>query len=78
VGELLGEMLVLSDLLRIEFHGPATELEKMKEPLEHLNAACFACDSVEQAQINRPSSCGIRWLYAAQRVRGELRRHALI
>ena len=34
-------MLTLSDLIRIEFHGPESELEKMKEPLAHLNAAWF-------------------------------------
>ena len=33
VGEVLGEMLTLSDLLRLEIHGPAAELEKLKEPL---------------------------------------------
>jgi len=42
VGELLAEMLTLSDLIRIEFHGPDAELEKMKEPLAHLNAAWFS------------------------------------
>jgi hypothetical protein len=33
VGEILGEMLKISDLLRLEIHGPAAELEKLKEPL---------------------------------------------
>jgi len=33
VGEVLGEMLELSDLLRLEIHGPATEIEKLKVPL---------------------------------------------
>lgn len=42
VGPLLGEMLKLSDLIRLEIHGPAAELEKMKEPLASLNAAWFA------------------------------------
>jgi len=33
VGELLGEMLKLSDLLRLEIHGPAAEIDKLKGPL---------------------------------------------
>jgi quinol monooxygenase YgiN len=41
VGELLAEMLRNADLVRIEFHGPANELAKMREPLAHLNAAWF-------------------------------------
>jgi len=41
VGELLGEALKIADLLRLEFHGHAAELEKMKAPLAHLNAAWF-------------------------------------
>ncbi len=41
VGELLAEMLQNAELIRIEFHGPAEELEKLKEPLAHLNAAWF-------------------------------------
>ncbi len=41
VGDLLAEMLTNSDLARIEFHGPSDELEKLKGPLAHLNAAWF-------------------------------------
>jgi hypothetical protein len=33
VGGILGEMLQISDLVRLEIHGPAEELEKLKEPL---------------------------------------------
>ena len=33
VGDLLGEMLSISDVARLEIHGPAAELEKLKEPL---------------------------------------------
>ena len=33
VGALLGEMLKLSDLARLEIHGPAAELEKLQGPL---------------------------------------------
>src|SRR5437867_9416329 len=37
VGELLAELLTMGDLTRIEVHGPAMELEKLKKPLAHLN-----------------------------------------
>ncbi len=42
VGVLLGEMLKLSDLIRLEIHGPTSELEKLKEPLAALKPAWFA------------------------------------
>jgi hypothetical protein len=42
VGALLAEMLTMADLTRVEVHGPATELEKLKKPLAHLNSAWFA------------------------------------
>jgi len=42
VGELLAELLTMGDLTRIEVHGPAMELEKLKKPLAHLNPAWFA------------------------------------
>jgi hypothetical protein len=42
VGALLAELLTMGDLTRIELHGPATELEKLKKPLAHLNPAWFA------------------------------------
>jgi hypothetical protein len=36
VGEVLGEMMQISDVIRLEIHGPAEELEKLKGPLaEH-------------------------------------------
>jgi hypothetical protein len=41
VGGLLAEMLKLADLTRVEVHGPAEELEKLKGPLAHLNPAWF-------------------------------------
>ena len=41
VGQLLGEMLQLSELVRLELHGPAAELEKLKAPLADLNPAWF-------------------------------------
>ncbi len=41
VGALIGEMLQCTDLVRLEIHGPAAELEKMKAPLASLNPAWF-------------------------------------
>jgi quinol monooxygenase YgiN len=38
IGEVLAEMLTVSDLMRLEFHGPAEELDKLRGPLAHLNA----------------------------------------
>jgi len=40
VGGLLAEILSMADLTGIEVHGPATELEKLKNL--HLNPAWFA------------------------------------
>ena len=37
VGELLGKFLELADLARLEVHGPAAEIEKLREPLAALN-----------------------------------------
>jgi hypothetical protein len=34
-------MLTVADLTRVEVHGPSAELEKLKEPLAHLNPAWF-------------------------------------
>ena len=44
VGAMLAEALKIADLTRIEVHGPAAELEKLKAPLAHLNPAWFASD----------------------------------
>ena len=44
VGAVLAELLVMGDLIRIELHGPGTELEKLKKPLAHLNPAFFAIE----------------------------------
>jgi len=41
VGALLAEMLTMADLTRVEVHGPAVELNKLKEPLAHLSPAWF-------------------------------------
>ncbi len=41
IGALLSEMLTMADLIRVEVHGPAEELEKLKGLLAHLNPAWF-------------------------------------
>jgi quinol monooxygenase YgiN len=44
VGALLAEMLTMADLTRVEVHGPAAELGKLKESLAHLNPAWFTLE----------------------------------
>jgi quinol monooxygenase YgiN len=44
VGALLAEALKISDLIRLELHGPAEELDKLKEPLAHLKPAWFVIE----------------------------------
>ncbi len=41
VGELLGEALKIADITRLEVHGPAEELDKLREPLKDLAPAYF-------------------------------------
>jgi hypothetical protein len=41
VGELLDEMLKNSDLVRLELHGPAAELDKLRPRCGPLNPAWF-------------------------------------
>ena len=41
----LSEMLKLADLIRVEVHGPAGELEKLKAPMAHLNPAWFTLEA---------------------------------
>ena len=45
VGALLAEMVTMADLIRVELHGPAEELEKLKGPLAHLNPAWFTLEA---------------------------------
>jgi hypothetical protein len=45
IGAILGKMLTLSDLLKLEFHGPAAEIDKLRGPLAHLNPAWFVLHS---------------------------------
>ena len=44
IGALLAEMLTMADLVRVELHGPAEELNKLKAPLAHLNPAWFTIE----------------------------------
>lgn len=41
VGALLAHAMKIADLVRVEVHGPAAELEKLKEPLAHLKPDWF-------------------------------------
>ncbi len=44
VGALIGEALKLSELQRLEIHGAAAELAKMKEPLKDLPVQWFTLE----------------------------------
>jgi hypothetical protein len=41
VGPLLANALKIADLIRLEVHGPAAQLLKLREPLAHLKPAWF-------------------------------------
>ncbi len=41
VGELLGKGLAISDLFRLEVHGPESEIAKLREPMGDLNPDFF-------------------------------------
>ena len=41
IKDVLAEMLTISDMLRLEFHGPAEEMDKLREPLSGLDAKLF-------------------------------------
>jgi quinol monooxygenase YgiN len=45
VGALLAEALKIADLIRLEAHGPAAELDKLRGPMAHLNPAWFIQES---------------------------------
>ncbi len=47
VGALFAEALKIADLIRVEVHGPAAELDKLREPLAHLNPAWFLEDEAK-------------------------------
>ncbi len=44
VGALLGEALKISELSRLEVHGPESELAKLREPLAGLNPQFFVLE----------------------------------
>lgn len=37
VGDLVAQFLELSELIRVEVHGPAAEIEKLREPMAGMN-----------------------------------------
>jgi quinol monooxygenase YgiN len=41
VGALLAKALKIADLMRLEVHGPAAELDKLRGPLAHLKPSWF-------------------------------------
>src|SRR6187397_522629 len=41
VEAMLAQALAMAELIRLEVHGPARELEKLKGPLAHLNPEWF-------------------------------------
>jgi hypothetical protein len=43
-GAVLGEFLKIADLTRIELHGPAGELEKLKPTFASFNPEYFICE----------------------------------
>jgi hypothetical protein len=45
VGALLAEMLTMADLTRVEVHGPAAELDKLRKPLAHLHPKWFVVEA---------------------------------
>ena len=45
VEALIGEALTISDLARVEVHGPAAELEKLKGPLAELNPEYYVYET---------------------------------
>lgn len=44
VGALLGEALKISELARLEVHGPEDELAKLREPMAELDPQFFALE----------------------------------
>lgn len=43
-GALLGEFLKIADVTRVEVHGPAEELEKLKPAMAGLNPDYYICE----------------------------------
>src|SRR4051812_45517857 len=44
VGAMLAEAMKIGDLFRLELHGPAGELDKLRKPLAHLNPTWFVIE----------------------------------
>jgi quinol monooxygenase YgiN len=44
IGDLFAETLKIADLTRLEVHGPAGELEKLREPLQDLSPQYFTLE----------------------------------
>ncbi|HSV71305.1 MAG TPA: hypothetical protein VLI72_14450 [Methylibium sp.] len=44
VGALLGEALKIADITRLEVHGPAAEVDKLREPMKGLNPQFFVLE----------------------------------
>lgn len=44
VGALIGEALEISEMTRLEVHGPEDELQKLREPLADLNPQYFTLE----------------------------------
>ena len=44
VGAMLAEAMKMADLIRLELHGPASELEKLRKPLAHLSPTWFVTE----------------------------------
>ena len=45
IGPLLGQALDIAELIRLEIHGPAEELEKLREPLAELSPTYFTLET---------------------------------
>jgi hypothetical protein len=41
IGALLGPLMQMAELIRLEVHGPSAELEKLKGPMAHLSPTWF-------------------------------------
>ncbi len=44
VGPLLGEALKIADITRLEVHGPAAEIDKLREPMKGLNPQFYVVE----------------------------------
>ncbi len=45
VGALLAEAMKIADVIRLEIHGPAAELEQMRAPLAQFNPVWFVLEA---------------------------------